>query len=150
MTYSASERLARAVTDDLNREASTFPVSFLAKYDPMPEHDLSDLKTCKLNVRDTGQRSLGRGTRGWSDYEYDVQVMTYLKIDSSMAAVLSRLKLLAEQFADFFMFTSPTDCEETIDRVEVAEFGTDENLKQMGLARFTMTLVFFGSRERRE
>lgn len=144
--YSASERLARAVADDLNARSSRFSVSFTAKYDPMPNYELSDLQLMRLNVRDTGQRSLGRGTRGQTNYEYAVQVITQVKIGDSLSTVMARLKSLAEQISDFFMFIRPTGCDETIDRVEVAEFGTDSDLEQQGLARFTMTMVFFGNR----
>jgi len=147
---SASERIARAVADDLNNAASTFAVSFLAKYDPKPEYELSDLKTVRLNVVDTGQRSLGRGSRGCTDYEYQIQLITQVQVDTSLAQVLTRLKKLAEDISDFFMFESPTGCEETIDRVEVAELAQDDDLKTLGLARFSTTLIFFGHRDKRE
>lgn len=146
--YSQSEKLARAVADDLNAAASEFAISFVAKYDPLPEYDLSDLKTVKLAVSDAGERSLGRGTRGGTDYEYDIQLIAHVQIDDARSQMLSRLKRLAEQIADRFMFTRPTGCEETIDRVDVALFGQTEDMQQKGIGRFVTTLVFTGSRSK--
>jgi hypothetical protein len=144
IAYSKSEKIARAVADDLGK--ANLSMSFVAKYDPMPEFALSDLQTIKLTVRDTGQTSLGRADRQSTNYEYATQIVTLVQVGDSLATMLSRLKLLAEEIADFFMFRSPTGCDETTSRVEVAEFGTDEDLQQNGMGRFTMTLVFFGQR----
>jgi hypothetical protein len=142
---SRSEKIARAVASDLGK--AQLSMSFAAKYDPMPEFELSDLSTLRLTVRDIGQQSLGRSTRGSTNYEYAIQIATLIHIDTSLSQVMSRLKRLAEEIADYFMEVSPTGCDETIDRVEVAEFGTDENLQQRGMGRFVMSLVFFGERE---
>lgn len=123
---------------------------FIAKYDPLPEFALSDLQMMRLNVFDAGHRSLGRGTRGRTDYEYTIQIVTQVQIADSLSVMLSRLKILAEQIEDFFMFIQPTGCEETIDRVDVSEFGTNEDLEEKGLGRFAMQLVFFGHRDKPE
>lgn len=144
--HSQSEKLARAVADDLNAAASEFAIGFVAKYDPLPEYDLSDLKTLKIAVSDAGQRSLGRGGRGHTDYEYDVQLIAHVKIDDAKSVVMSRLKLLGEQFSDHFMFARPTGCEETIERVEGPMSGQTEDMIRLGIGRIVTLLVFTGSR----
>lgn len=146
--FSQSEKLARAVADDLNAAASEFAIGFIAKYEAMPEYTLSDLKTVKLAVSDTGERSIGRGTRGGTDYEYDIRLIAHLKIDDAKSVLLSRLKLLGERACDYFMFRRPTGCEETIERVEVGVLGQTEDMERLGIGRFVTTLVFTGSRSK--
>lgn len=150
--YSRMEAIARAVATDLNDAADTFAKSFRCTYDPQPEVQLKDLGTAVATVRDIDERSIGVACRSLTEYEYDVEINVWQRVDSDTSLLASRLKKLGEQIADYFRFIPATQQQwprgvaERYKRVDTIQLWDDADIDQRSLMKVRIVIVFQGWR----